>query len=153
MSDYNRSIIYKLECNETGNVYFGATTEPINRRISKHKCRKSCTCRDIITKNNFKVVELENHATDQITKEFLLERERSYILNFNCVNKIIPLQTKREYYEKNKHYLNKKNRWWKQKKRCEAVLNTFIFRHLNKQKMKENNNPPSFFNFVKIKYN
>jgi len=68
MADYNKSIIYKLVDRETGNTYFGATREPINRRISKHRCRKSCKCRDIITKNDFDVEVLEEYETDEIDK-------------------------------------------------------------------------------------
>ena len=152
MTDYNKSIIYKLVDRETGYTYFGATREPINRRISKHRCRKSCKCSDIITKNDFDVEVLEEYNTDEINKIFLLERERHYICNFDCVNKVIPLQTRRQYYEKNKTYLLKKQKWWKLKSRVGPALNTFIFRHLNKIRATKNE-PLSFFDFVKINYN
>ena len=152
MADYNKSIIYKLIDRETGNTYYGATTEPINRRISKHRCRKSCTCKDIITKDDFDVVILEEYSTNEITKKFLLEKERHYIVNFNCVNKAVPLQTRRQYYDKNKEYLLKKQKWWKLKNHVTPLLNTFIFRHLNKIKVTKNE-PLSFFDFVKINYN
>jgi hypothetical protein len=148
MTHYNKSIIYKLVDKETGDTYYGATQEPINRRITKHKYRQSCTCRDII----FDIVVLEEYDSDEITKNFLLERERHYICSFSCVNKVVPLQTKKEYYEKNKSYLLKKNKWWKLKEKCKPLLNSFIFRHLNKIKM-TNNQHPSFLNFVKINYN
>tara|TARA_B100001093_G_C26311663_1_gene793839 strand:+ start:138 stop:611 length:474 start_codon:yes stop_codon:yes gene_type:complete len=150
-NNYNKSIIYKLVDNETGDTYFGATQEPINRRISKHKNRQSCKCRDIIRKNDFEVVVLEEYDSDEITKNFLLGRERHYICHFNCVNKVVPLQTKKEYYEKNKTYLLKKARWWKLKEKCKPLLNSFIFRHLNKINMTKKQNP-SFFNFVKITF-
>ncbi len=152
MADYNKSIIYKLIDRETGNTYYGATTETINRRISKHRCRKSCTCKDIISKDDFDVVVLEEYDTNEITKHFLLERERHYICNFSCVNKNVPLQTKKEYFEKNKKYLLKKQKFWKLKNHVTPLLNTVIFRHLNKIKMTKNEKP-NFFDFVKINYN
>ena len=151
MTNYNKSIIYKLVDRETKDTYYGATREPINRRISKHRCRKSCTCKDIITKDDFDIVVLEEYDSNEIDKHFLLERERHYIVNFNCVNKVVPLQTKRQYYEKNKTYLLKKQKLWKLKARITPLLNTFIFRHLNKIGATKNE-PLSFFDFVKINY-
>jgi hypothetical protein len=94
---------------------------------------------------------LEEYETDEIDKHFLLGRERHYICNFDCVNKVIPLQTRKEYYDKNKLYLLKKQKWWKMKSRVTPALNTFIFRHLNKIRATKNE-PLSFFDFVKINY-
>ncbi len=152
MANYNKSIIYKLVDRDSGDTYFGATREPINRRISKHKCRQTCKCRDIIRNNNYQIIILEEYDSHEISKKFLLTRERHYICSYDCVNKVVPLQTKQEYYERHKTYLLKKQKWWKMKSRAQLPLNTFIFKHLNKIKATKNL-PPSFFDFVRINYN
>jgi len=159
---YNKSIIYKLFDKETHETYYGSTAEPVNRRISKHRCRKSCKCSDIITRNDFEVVVLEEYDTDSISKTFLLERERHYIVNFDCLNVCVPLQTRSEYYQKNKTKILRQQRWWKKRNKCKPLLNTFIIKHLNKinpepepeSKSKEIFiKPISFFDLVKINYN
>ena len=142
--------IYKIIDNETGEVYFGSTTQSINERINKHKKRPTCTCRDIIARNNFDVVVLETHIG--MPKKELFEREKEYILKFNCVNKVIPNRTRKEYYEQNKEYLLKKKRWWYIRQRITPLLNTFIYKHMNKINTKQNK-PPLLLNFVKITFN
>ena len=90
MANYNKSIIYKLVDRDSGDTYFGATREPINRRISKHKCRQTCRCRDIIRNNNYQIIILEEYDSHEISKTFLLTRERHYICSYDCVNKVVP---------------------------------------------------------------
>ena len=44
------------------------------------------------------------------SKDELLAREKHYIKSFKCVNKCIPGQTKKEYYENNKEEIKLKNK-------------------------------------------
>ena len=36
--DYKNSKIYRIVCNTTNKQYIGSTTQPLFKRLSKHKC-------------------------------------------------------------------------------------------------------------------
>ena len=120
MPDYSNGKIYRIICNNTGNVYIGSTCCALSRRLAQHKSeynkgKKVGTSFDIIKEGNYQIVLIENVPCNN--KEELLRRERYYIENMNCVNKKVPLRTKNEYYEDNKQYfleLNKK--YWETNK-------------------------------------
>jgi len=154
------SSIYKIQDRSTGECYYGCTSEKIGRRISKHKTRPTCSCRDIIKRGDYTIEILEQYITSEISKHFLLERERHYIVNFDCVNIMTPLQTRKEYYEKNREARIAYGKEWKRKNKIKlfiekrkSLLNNFIYIHLNKiNQIKDKNSIPSFSNFVTITY-
>jgi Uri superfamily endonuclease len=110
MPDYSRGKIYKIVCNETGLIYVGSTCEPtLARRLAKHvKNFKSwkkdktnfVTSFKIIENSNYDIVLLESCPCE--SKDELYKRERYYIENLECVNKIITGRTPLEYYQQNK---------------------------------------------------
>jgi hypothetical protein len=59
----------------------------------------------ILENNDYSIVLLEDYPCE--TKDQLLARERYYIENNICVNKIITTRTPKEYREKNKDKLQK----------------------------------------------
>jgi len=89
--------VYKLTCSETGKVYFGSTKGTIEAR--KNKGWYKCSCKDFID-SKLEIVEAN------IDYDILLERERYYIEQFECVNKNIPgksiVESNADYYCKNK---------------------------------------------------
>tara|TARA_R110002050_G_C8827697_1_gene504917 strand:+ start:415 stop:897 length:483 start_codon:yes stop_codon:yes gene_type:complete len=154
------SSIYKIQDRKTKETYYGCTGEKIARRMSKHKTRPTCSCRDIIKRGDYDVEVLEEYITTEISKRFLLERERHYIVNFDCVNIMTPLQTRKEYYQKNREARIAYGKEWKRKRKIKlfiekrkSLLNNFIYIHLNKiNQNKDKNSIPSFSNFVTIIY-
>ena len=135
-----KGLIYKIICNVTNNIYIGSTTKKLNIRMSKHKydCKtnKGCRSKEIIKNNDFKVETIEEIEFDN--KIELHEREKFYIINNICVNKVIPNRTNKEYRENNK---NKINEYAKE------------YRENNKNKIKENKKQYYFHNKDKIKKN
>ena len=112
--------IYKIVDNTNGNVYIGSTCQTLKNRLSHHKSNykaylkglySNITSFDIIKNDNYKIELLENCNTK--TKQELFEREKYYIQNNSCVNKIIPSgtqkKTQKEYRDANKDKLNEKN--------------------------------------------
>jgi len=103
MPDYSKSKIYKIVCNTTGLIYIGSTIQPLCKRLSSHvadsKNRKDCTSREIIKNGNYQITLLEDFCCDR--KEQLLARERYFIQNNECINKIIPTRTPKEYRKDN----------------------------------------------------
>lgn len=96
MTETKVGIVYKLTCSETGNIYFGSTIRPLNQRLWKHKAHdNTCVSRDFINPIIEKLCDVEYLEND---KTELLKKEREYIENYECVNKVIPLRTRNEYY-------------------------------------------------------
>ena len=109
----NNGKIYKIVDNINQNVYIGSTCDSLKQRLSDHKSnykaylnggRGYTRSLNIIKNNNYKIELLEN--CDIKTKQELLARERFYIDNNECVNKIIPGRTQKEYRETKKQIRN-----------------------------------------------
>ena len=111
---YIKSKIYKLHCilenDDEPFIYYGSTIEHyLSTRLSKHKYNYKCYLNDnfdFIT--SFKLFEKYGINNVIITlvelfpcnsKDELYSRERYYIESNNCVNKIIPTRTNKEYKE------------------------------------------------------
>ena len=112
MPNYQLSKIYRIEPNNSdcdGDVYYGSSCEPyLSRRIDGHR---SAYKRWLNGKNskvmvyelfekygveNCSIVLVEKFPCD--SREELHARERFYIKNNKCVNKYIPLRSKKDYY-------------------------------------------------------
>ena len=133
MPNYNNGKIYKLTDNTTKNIYYGSTCQLLKERISQHKkdykgylkgkrhYRKSY---DIIKNNNYTIELVEEFKSNN--KKELLERERYYIENNNCINEQIPNRTQKEWYKDNKKEYSKKCKEWyennKERKKIKAQI-------------------------------
>ena len=113
-SKLNNAKIYKIVDNTNQNVYIGSTCNTLKNRLARHKSGYKRFLKglfpivksfDILKNNNYKIELLENCNIK--TKDELLEREKYYIQNNNCLNKCIPGRTKKQYYNDNKDKLNK----------------------------------------------
>ena len=108
MPDYQNGKIYKLVCNVTGKIYIGSTTQKyLSYRLTGHvrdyKNGVNITSSEIIKNNNYDIILLETYPCNNSME--LRARERYYIENNICVNKLIPSRTKKEsqkeYYKEN----------------------------------------------------
>jgi hypothetical protein len=100
MVNYQLGKVYKLECLTTGQVYYGATCEPIlSRRLAGHKSdyeyykrghpKSYVSSFEILKNGNYAISLVENVPCN--SKDELSARERYYIVNNVCVNKCFPL--------------------------------------------------------------
>ena len=114
---YNNAKVYRIICNETGLQYIGSTCKTLSARLSEHKSdykryldgRKNyVTSYKILENDNFDIVLLENLVNCK-SKDELHQKERYYIDNMECVNKVIPGRTKKEYMKK--HYQENKEQY------------------------------------------
>jgi len=90
---YENGKIYKITDNTNGNVYYGSTQKPLNRRLSDHRYdykrrEKEGNVRtsSIIICNNDYTMDLVEAFPCSSRKE-LEARESYYINNFECINK------------------------------------------------------------------
>jgi hypothetical protein len=115
MVNYQQGKIYKIECNETGLIYIGSTSEPtLARRLTKHvqgykeyKAGKGkyMSSYIILENGNYDIYLIENCPCN--SKDELHQREGYHVKNNDCVNKNIPCRTRVEYYEANKERFSK----------------------------------------------
>ena len=107
----NTGKIYKILCNETGEVYYGSTTkyylcnrksEHVSKvkRFDEGKEKLKCESYNIIKRGNFTMSLVEEYSFDNI--EQLRWRERHYIENNECVNTKRPIATRKDKYETEK---------------------------------------------------
>jgi hypothetical protein len=129
MPDYQNGKIYKIYCNITAETYYGSTCNTLTKRVSSHKCdfkywkngkKNYIKSFDIIERGDYTYSLVEHFPCD--SKIDLHSRERYWIENNNCVNKIIPRRTEKEYYEDNKEQI------------CEQKKE---YREVNKEKIRE----------------
>ena len=114
MVNYQNAKIYKIINDEMPNmVYYGSTTiKYLSNRLGKHRYlyknnkKRKTTATKLFEVGEPKIILIENYPCK--TKDELLARERFYIENNECINKCIPLMTRKEYYIKNKEYFSLK---------------------------------------------
>jgi len=97
MPDYKNGKIYKIVNDENDDVYYGSTTQPLSKRLGDHKGDykryvngKShfITSFNILKYDSCKIILVETFPCN--SKYELEARERYYIENYKCVNKIKP---------------------------------------------------------------
>ena len=130
--------IYSIVCNETGEVYYGSTTQNVSERIFIHNSNMKrwnegktnyCASYEIIERNNYTVSTIETVEFEDKTE--LYERERFYIENNDCVNCRLPVLTTEErteqakergkiWRENNKGKFREYKRRYREKKRNET---------------------------------
>jgi hypothetical protein len=155
MKDYSKGKIYKIISSECDDVYYGSTVLTLNKRFSLHKSafkrwtngliKKYCTSYEIIEKGNYQIVLLEDYPCQNEIE--LKTRERFYIENNDCVNKIIPNRTikehKKQYYQLNREIILEKDKKRRQenrekiseKRRQHYHENKELFSELRKEKI------------------
>ena len=162
MVNYELGKIYKIVCNETGLIYIGSTAQKyISTRLEGHKRSfkqylngkyRYVTSFKIIEGGNFDIILLENHSCKD--KYELKARERHYIETMECVNKVIPNRTIKEYYLDNKETLNEttklyykdnketiqeQNKQYYKKNRDKRIEQVKQYYSTNKESIKEQN--------------
>jgi hypothetical protein len=114
MPDYQKAKIYKLWSPSQNLVYYGSTTQAISQRFNEHISRYKkytennnyCACIrsfEILKYEDYKIELIEEYPCNN--KQQLLKKEAEYIKNNNCVNKEIPLRTRKEWHQDNKEVI------------------------------------------------
>ena len=121
MPDYSKGIIYKITGG--GLTYYGSTTQKLNSRFSIHKndkkIGKNLSVNPILDYDDCKIEVVENYPCN--SKNELLERERFYIDNNTCINKVKPIISNEElkinkklYQQNHKEMSSNSIRKWEQ---------------------------------------
>jgi hypothetical protein len=96
--------VYKIT-DKDAKVYYGSTRYTLHKRLKEHLSVGNKSASNIMDKDSMTIEALEEYYfdTDTYNKKFMLQRERYYIENLECINRSIPTQTLKEYYSKQKH--------------------------------------------------
>ena len=119
MPNYQKGKIYCIKNHDLKNIYYGSTTQDIEIRFSQHKSNaiknnyKRCSSHLCFQTNNYECIILQEVCCENKIELWAIERE--YIekhdnSEYKIINTAIPNQTAKEYYEKNKKYLNEKRK-------------------------------------------
>ena len=149
MTKYDKSIIYKLCCKDTSitDIYVGSTTAFKNRKYQHKQCcndekgkKYNLNVYQFIRDNgnfeNWDMVEIERYnAFDKLD---LHKRERYWIEELkSSLNSIIPTQTRKEHYEKNKDKTKQKE--YRELNKDTIKTTNIKYRENNKDKIKTTN--------------
>ena len=145
MPDYQLGKIYRIFCNVTGLNYYGSTCEPtLARRSAGHRSdfkkwknddEHYLTSFECLINDNYEIVLVELFPCN--SKMELHKRERFYIENNDCVNKIVPTRTDIEYRFENKTIMNKTSKKYYIENREQIIEKFKLYRHENKDKISE----------------
>jgi hypothetical protein len=107
MPDYSRGKIYRLICDNPDLFYIGSTTQQyLCNRYQQHKQDfkkgKGITSKKLFEAGNVKIELLELFSCS--CKEELLFRERHWIEQLDCINKMKPIVTKEEAKQTKREY-------------------------------------------------
>lgn len=107
MPDYKQSKIYKIESKIKNLVYYGSTTSELNVRMRKHKYdtkkRTTCTSKLVMVHPDAIISLVENFPCE--SRKELHRREGHFIRHNECVNKMIPGRTGKEWRKDNKEII------------------------------------------------
>ena len=144
--DYKNGKIYKITDIAYTKMYIGSTCQPLSKRFTNHKKDykvwkdgkshkvSSYEIFDEFGIENCKIELIENYECN--CKDELLKKEGEHIKNNDCVNKVIPGRTIKEYRIDNKEKIKEHNK--------EYYID-------NKEKIKEHNKEYRIDNKEKIK--
>jgi hypothetical protein len=101
--NYQKGKIYKIVSNVTDDVYYGSTTQILSKRLGEHRSKYKLYLKQLYGyTTSFKLIETENYEIVLVenypccSKDELNSRERFYIENNKCVNKVVPSRTREE---------------------------------------------------------
>eukprot|EP01050_Picozoa_sp_SAG11_P021856 SAG11_NODE_3981_length_2121_cov_536.604847_3_plen_164_part_00 len=135
MVNYNNGKIYKIVCNITGLVYVGSTTKPrLSQRLASHvgaykRYKRGehdsnyVTSFKVLENNDYDIILLENVNCN--CKDELFARERYYFDTIDCVNKMTPGRTHKEWLKTNAIKVKQTTKIYQQKNK----------EHIHQQKM------------------
>ena len=140
MVNYQNAKIYKIVCNSTGLVYYGSTCEiTLARRLAGHtkdyKLGIKITSSKIIENGNYGIFLVETYPCN--SRDELNMRERFYIENNECVNKVIPIRTEEEKKLLEKEYNAKHHPEYYEQNKAKLLEYNKNYREKNKEKLRE----------------
>ena len=136
--------IYKIVCNQTGEVYYGKTIRKLNQRLTVHKAKTNrCLSKRIIERNNYYIEQI----TSTLNKEESVKLERFYIENFDCINKVISGRTQKEWVDENREKMRQYHKDWYRKSPFICICGSIVCKQNKSTHMKSKKHQNYFSSF------
>ena len=136
INKYNNGKIYKIiSYSNPDLVYYGSTIQPLSKRMGLHRVNNRCSSKQIIELGDAKILLVENYSCN--SKEELHRKEGEYILNNNCINKMVAGRTDKEWYQANKERQKENQRKYQQANKEIVKEKKRIYQEANKETLKE----------------
>ncbi len=145
MVNYQDGKIYKIVDNTNDNVYIGSTCKLLCQRLAQHVyefnlhlkgIKKNLSSFKVLENGNYDIILIEKFPCED--KEELHKKERFYIENTeNCINKMIPSRSQKEYYEDNKVVVAKKRQQYYEANKSTLKVKKAVYRTVNAEKLKQ----------------
>lgn len=121
-------------------VYFGSTVQALSRRMSGHRRdnadnKLNIQSKQILKYDDAKIILVQSFPCD--SKEELTAKEAEYIKNNDCVNKVVPGRTGKEYRDDNKEKLEQNRKKYYDENKIELNQKNKIYRESQKQRLIE----------------
>ena len=149
---YKNGKIYKIVSNVNDDVYYGSTIErTLARRLVQHRTDykrylagkyNNVTSFKILETNDYDIVLVERVNCN--SKEELHQRERFYIENNACVNKVRPNRTVKEWYNDNKEKIKE----YREENKDDYLKYQKEYQLKNKDKLQAKNDCPCGGNYT-----
>ena len=158
MPNYSNGKIYKIVCNTTNKIYIGSTTQSLTSRLGQHKCnykrflnglKLTDSVFEVLENSDYVIILIENFNCN--SKKDLFIRERYYIEKTECVNKNLPIRTRKEYCEANKERKKQYDKIHKELNKNSIKEKRKTYLQNNKDKIKEKQKEYNEKNKDKIK--
>ena len=121
MPNYQNGKIYKLWSPQGEEIYIGSTIQSLAVRKAEHK-RLDCSSKILFEKYDDVRIELIEEYPCKNKME-LNKREGEHIRNNNCVNKVMPGRTQKEYYQDNKEEILEYLKKWREENKEDILEN------------------------------
>ena len=139
-------ITYCIECNITGEKYYGSTKSTLSIRMNSHRNKLDCASKEILLRDDYVVYTLAEY--DTIEEAEL--KEKWYINNKECINKnnvCLTDEERKEYYkeyykqkyQENKEQILERNKEYHQKNKEQISEKHKEYYQENKEQFSERN--------------
>ena len=141
--------VYSIRSHQTKDIYIGSTKETLSRRMAGHRRDYNQYINGDISRkcSSIQILQYEDAYIELIElieyndKSELTAREGYYIRNMDCVNKVIPNRTHKEwqikYYIDNKEEIDNKCKEYRILKQKEIAIKDKEYYNNNKEKVNE----------------
>jgi len=124
--DLTKGIIYKIQCLQTGETYYGSTKQTLTKRKHIHQSKSNTSSsKQIIDRGNWKIESVEEiffkHKNEMLIREkFYIQKARDSDRE-TCVNKNLPITT---IWEKSEQQSETMRKWYIKNKRNHLITCT-----------------------------
>jgi hypothetical protein len=165
MNKYEKGKIYRIVDNAYTKFYYGSTVNELSKRMAHHRCGyqlyKNGKFNYTTSYNLFDDFGVENCKIELVelfpclSKTELNQREGWYIQNNECVNKVIPGRTekeyKKQYYQTNKDKLKEHQKEYNEDNKEHLKQKRKEYKQANKEHLKQKRKEYNEANKDKIK--